>query len=43
MRINLHDPEGPEGIISLPGRALEITRVIDDILGAAASTGSGPR
>lgn len=43
MRINLHDPEGPKGIISLPGRALDITRVIDGILGAAASTGSGPR
>jgi len=29
VRINLHDPESPDGAISIPGRVLDATRAID--------------
>jgi hypothetical protein len=44
IRINLRDPDCPAGAISIPGQALDVIRVIDDILDRPpAQPGSGSR
>ena len=43
VRINLRDPESPAGAISIQGRALDITRVIDGIFEAPEPTYFSPR